>query len=80
MIQPFLLLDTITNEKTVKFLQLDIFTDIPDLQVSIILVRIPCRDQSYLKDKDIVYTVCGISHGATLLVVAQLHRCLPPSS
>ena len=37
MVQTFLLLDTITNEKTVKFLQLDIFTRHPDLQVPIIL-------------------------------------------
>ena len=32
-----ILLDTITNEKTVKFLQLDIFTPHPDLQGPIIL-------------------------------------------
>ena len=37
MVQTFLLLDTITNEKTVKFLQLDIFIRHPDLQVPIIL-------------------------------------------
>ena len=37
MVQTFLLLDTITNEKLVKFLQLDIFTRHPDFQVPIIL-------------------------------------------
>ena len=33
MVQTLLLFDTITNEKTLKFLQLDIFTRHPDLQV-----------------------------------------------
>ena len=33
MVQTFLLFDNITNEKTLKFLQLDIFTRHPDLQV-----------------------------------------------
>ena len=37
MVQTFLLLDTITNEKSVKLLQLDIFTRVPDLHVPIIL-------------------------------------------
>ena len=37
MVQTFLLLDTITNEETVKFLQLAIFTRHLDLQVPIIL-------------------------------------------
>ena len=40
MVQTFLLLDTITNEKTVKFLQLDIFTQHPDLQVPIKMYRL----------------------------------------
>ena len=38
MVQTFLLLDTITNEKSVKFLQLGIFIIHPDLQVPKILI------------------------------------------
>ena len=54
MVQTFLLQDTITNEKTVKFLQLDIFTRHLDLQVPIILTmhNLP------LVYKLLIYTSC----------------------